>query len=95
MSATIQASLETIHLVLGYFPELEMKGIGRSAPTRCDLAVHPTDHFPHASLRFCFYRDTQLGTINTHPALDDGTDEEMFSTDRRRPGGEDRERGGT
>lgn len=67
----------------------------RSASARCHLAVHPAEHFPHASLRFCFdVRDTQPGTINTHPALNDGTDEEMFPTDRRSAGGEDRERGG-
>jgi hypothetical protein len=57
--------------------------------------VHPADHLPRRVVAFLFDRDTQPGAINTHPALDDGTDEEMFSTDRRRAGGEDRERGGT
>jgi hypothetical protein len=67
----------------------------RSASARCDLAVHPADHLPRRVVAFLFDRDTQPGAINTHPALDDGTDEEIFSTDRRRAGGEDRERGGT
>jgi hypothetical protein len=69
VSAIIQASLESIHLVLGYFPELEVqKSVARLLPDVISQYIQLTI-FLAALLRFCLIATHSLVLSTLTPLL--------------------------